>query len=175
MTTLFVGTNRVGSNSQLVAEFYSKRLKLHNITHQLFNLRDMPQDLLTNEMYHTNSNNAMVTIQESILKPTQKYIFIIPEYNGSIPGTLKAFIDASDIPACFYGKKACLIGVAAGRAGNLRGMDHFTNILNHIKIDVHHLKIPISAVENHLNDHNEIITEEIINLIDQQILEFQKF
>ena len=31
-------------------------------------------------------------------KNTEKYIFICPEYNGSIPGVLKSVIDCSDVP-----------------------------------------------------------------------------
>ena len=72
--------------------------------------------------------------------------FVIPEYNGSFPGIFKAFIDASDIRSSFHGKKVCLIGVSDGRAGNLRGMDHLTNICGHMKMNVLNLKIPISSV-----------------------------
>ncbi|MBK9354564.1 MAG: hypothetical protein IPN09_11540 [Bacteroidetes bacterium] len=73
----------------------------------------------------------------------------MPEYNGSFLWCFKTFIDASNIAHVFT-IKSLHGGVAAGRAGNLRGMEHLTNIFNHMKINVLHLKIPISEVSNQL-------------------------
>ena len=102
-------------------------------------------------------------------------MFIIPEYNGSFPGMLKGFIDASDVKACFHNKKACLTGVAEGRAGNLRGMEHLTNIFNHIKMDVLHYKIPISQVHLLLDENGKFKEQEILNNIHHQIKLFMEF
>ena len=114
-------------------------------------------------------------IQNKFLIPTQKFVFIIPEYNGSYPGILKAFIDSSDIRNCWHNKKATLVGVADGRAGNLRGMDDFTNVLNHMKVNVLHMKIPISSVSQHVDANHKIITSETIKMIDTQIKLFSEF
>ena len=62
-----------------------------------------------------------------------------------------------------------MVGVAAGRAGNLRGMEHLTNIFNHMKINVLHLKIPISDVSNQLDENGDVHNKEIDALIDKQI------
>ncbi len=72
-----------------------------------------------------------IKIENEILIPTQKFIFIIPEYNGTFPGVLKAMIDNSDIKKAWYHKKALLTGVSTGRAGNLRGMDHLSASLHY--------------------------------------------
>ena len=50
---------------------------------------------------------AFEPIQEIVTK-TDKFIFVIPEYNGSFPGVLKVFIDACSFPESFYEKKAAL-------------------------------------------------------------------
>lgn len=175
MITVISATNRPNSNTLKVAHQYLKKLSKKGIEHAFFSLEQMPQDLLTNEMYGTTKNAAMRHIEESLLIPTTKFIFIVPEYNGSFPGVFKAFIDASTISSCFHNKKACLVGVSAGRAGNLRGMEHLTNILNHLKINVLYLKIPISDVNHQLDEEGNIINPEILNLIDQQIELFKKF
>ncbi|MCB0502416.1 MAG: NAD(P)H-dependent oxidoreductase [Bacteroidetes bacterium] len=175
MITIFCGTNRPGSYSSKVAKFYSKQLTDKGIEHNYFTLEDMPQDLLKNDMYDGNRSEAMLAIQEKFLQPASKFVFVYPEYNGSFPGVLKAFIDASDIKKCWHNKKACLVGVSAGRAGNLRGMEHFTNILNHIRINVLHLKIPMSGIENVVDDTGNIAVPETISLIHQQIELFQEF
>ena len=175
MITLICATNRPGSNSSKVARFYQQRLEAAGVDHHYFSLEDFPQDLLNNDMYKYNTHADLVRIQDEVLKPATKFIFVMPEYNGSFPGVLKAFIDSSDIAACWHNKKACMVGVAAGRAGNLRGMEHFTNILGHIKIDVLHLKIPISGVGGVLDEDGNISVPEIVSLIDEQIGLLQNF
>lgn len=87
----------------------------------------------------------------------------------------KGFIDASDVKKCFHHKKACLTGVAEGRAGNLRGMEHLTNIFNHLKMDVLHLKIPISQVHLMLDESGRLNNTETIKMIETQIDLFMEF
>lgn len=169
MITVLCGTNRPGSYTSKVAAFYRDRLRLKNVEHQFFSLEDMPQDLLTNDMYTFNQHPGMNKIQQQFLQPTSKYVIVFPEYNGSFPGVLKAFVDASDIKACWHNKKACLVGVSAGRAGNLRGMEHLTNILNHMRVNVLHLKIPMSGIGGVVDADGQVIVPEIVGLIDQQI------
>lgn len=175
MITLISATNRPGSYTRRVATFYSKRLELAGVEHTFLSLEDMPQDLLTNAMYDSKRLESMNQLQEKFLIPAEKFIFIIPEYNGSYPGVLKAFIDASDIKKCWQHKKAALLGVADGRAGNLRGMDDFTNVLNYLKINVLHLKIPISSIGNNMDENHQLTSTETIGLIDQQIQLFKAF
>lgn len=169
MITLISGTNRPGSYTERVAKVYEQRLIAKGVEYRFFDLQEMPQDLLNNSMYSSTKNPQMKVIEADFLIPASKYIFVIPEYNGSYPGVLKAFIDASDVKNCFHNKKATLVGVADGRAGNLRGMDDLTNTLNHMKMNVLHLKIPVSSVSKHFNEEGQFVTEETLRLMDLQI------
>lgn len=175
MITILSGTNRPGSYTRKVAEVYAERLKLAGISFAFFSLEDMPQDLLTNEMYGSSKNAYMSEIEQNIFIPGSKFVIIAPEYNGSFPGVLKAFIDASDIRKCWHNKKAALVGVADGRAGNLRGMEHLTNILNHMKINVLHLKIPVSSVSAQFDNSGSFVNQETLKLMDAQIQLFKEF
>lgn len=124
MNLIISGTNRLGSNSLKVAKYYQQELKRKGEDWDLLSLEDLPHDLLFTDLYNKRSE-AFEPLQEKVFK-AQKYIFVIPEYNGSYPGVLKAFIDACAYPASFYHKKAILIGVSSGKYGNIRGVDHFT-------------------------------------------------
>ena len=79
------------------------------------------------------------------------------------------------VPECFYGKKALLTGVADGRAGNLRGMEHFTGILNHMKVIVHPDKLPISVLKKLVNKEGDLMDEETKKVIEKQLKEFLDF
>jgi chromate reductase len=175
MITVISGTNRPGSYTEKVAQVYLKRMEAAGVPGRLLKLTDMPQDLLINEMYDGPKNPAMQQLEEEYLIPATKFVFIAPEYNGSFPGVLKAFIDASNLKACFHNKKAALVGVADGRAGNLRGMEHLTNILNHMKINVLHLKIPVSNVAGYFDNEGSFNAAEAVRLMDAQIEMLNKF
>lgn len=168
MITLVSGTNRPNSWTRKVIDVYKNQLDQKGIDYQILDLVDLPNDLLHVDMYG-KKYDQFAALEQKVLFPTTKYVFIIPEYNGSFPGILKLLIDASDIKNAFYHKKAALIGVSDGRAGNLRGMDDLTNILNYLKINVLYSKIPISSVSQQFDGNGNFTSLETLKLIDQQI------
>ncbi len=162
MYTIISGTNRSGSHTEKAAREYQRILKNKNIDAKLFSLQDL--DVL-------NRNEAIKKAEAEILIPTQKFIFIIPEYNGSYPGVLKAFIDNSDIKNVWNYKKALLTGVATGRAGNIRGMDHLSDTLHFMKMNVFYNKLPISVIDKVLDNEGHF-NEETMKAINHQLDEF---
>ena len=116
----------------------------------------------------------MIQLEKDWLLPAEKFIFISPEYNGSIPGVLKCLIDVTDIYKVWKGKKALLSGVSKGRAGNLRGMDHLTGILHYMGAIVHPNKLPISVVHT-LFDKEMTVNSETLRVIGEQLGEFIDF
>jgi len=119
-------------------------------------------------------NTTVIQIEKKWLVPANKYIFISPEYNGSIPGVLKCLIDVSDTRIVWKGKKALLTGVSTGRAGNLRGMDHLTSILHFVGVHVHPNKLPISVVDTLFSDA-QMDHPDTLRAINQQLDEFINF
>ena len=166
MYTIISGTNRKDSNTIKIATQYQAILRQKGIEARLVSLENLEV---------STRNPAIRALEEEILVPTQKFIFISPEYNGSIPGVLKSLFDSSDIQRCWWGKKALLTGVSTGRAGNLRGMEHLTGILNYMKMVVHPNKLPISVVNVLLNLDGTIKDEPTLKAIDQQLNEFIAF
>lgn len=113
--------------------------------------------------------------EQRLLIPSHKFVFIMPEYNGSFPGILKTMMDNTDIRKCWWHKKAMMTGVADGRAGNLRGMEHMTGILNYLKMTVLHNKIPLSRINEEIDKEGNLLKEATVKVINQQIDEFIKF
>lgn len=173
MNLIISGTNRLGSNSLKVAEYYQEQLQRRGEEWEIFSLTDLPHDIIYSDLYGKRSQE-FARIQEKI-SAARKFIFIIPEYNGSYPGVLKVFIDACAFPASFYHKKAILVGVATGKYGNIRGVDHFTGVCNYMRMHVLPLKIHIPHIQNELNTNNEFIDNITIKFIDEQIEEIIRF
>ena len=162
MYTIISGTNRSGSHTEKAAREYKKILKNKNIEAKIFSLIGL--DVLSR-------NEVIKKAEAEILIPTQKFIFIIPEYNGSYPGVLKALIDNSDTKNVWNYKKALLTGVATGRAGNLRGMDHLSDTLHFMKMNVFYNKLPISVIDK-VMDNEGHFNEETMKAINHQLDEF---
>jgi chromate reductase len=164
--TIISGTNRAGSNTRKVAEYYEQLLKQKQVPARLLSLEGWS---------YLEKNPAFEQLEKEILVPTHKFIFISPEYNGSIPGVLKVMMDITDYKKVWWGKKALLTGVATGRSGNLRGMEHLTGILNYLRVFVHPNRLPISSVDKLLNSQGELADTATAKAINTQIDEFIQF
>ena len=165
MYTIISGTNRIGSHTEKAAHEYQKILKNKNIDAKIFSLKGMDT---------IRRSDEIIKAENEILIPTQKFIFIIPEYNGSYPGVLKAFFDNSDIRKVWNYKKALLTGVATGRAGNLRGMDHLSDTLHFMKMNVFYNKLPISVIDKVMDEYGHF-NDETTKAINSQLDEFILF
>ena len=164
--TVISGTNRSGSNTIRVAKQYFRLLEEKGVAVRFVSLEDMDVN---------KRNDALRALEKEILIPTTKFIFVMPEYNGSFPGVLKAMIDNTDIEKVWWGKKALLTGVSTGRAGNLRGMEHLTGVLQYLKMHVYHNKLPISVVNKLLNGEDYIGDMATLKSINDQLEEFIRF
>ena len=179
MITVISGTNRPGSRTKIVADLFFELLKESTTEEVKFlDLVDMNLPLLTNEMYEKTGQHPCITdIQDNILLPSRLWVIISPEYNGSYPGILKLLIDSLSIrryKETFSGKKAALIGVATGRAGNFRGMEHLTGLLNYLNILVMPNKLPISSVDQFM-DADRNLADSVKNLLRNHIDELLIF
>ncbi|MGC4102707.1 NADPH-dependent FMN reductase [Ferruginibacter sp.] len=163
MITIVSGTNRPGSNTLKVAKEYQRILKEKGVATGLFSLEGV------NLMQR---NADFEKIEQEIIIPTNTFIFIVPEYNGSFPGALKLLFDTSSSHTIWYHKHALITGNATGRAGNLRGMDHLADILNYLKITVHPNKLPISAVNKLMDGEGKFTDAGTLHAIDNQLNEF---
>ena len=173
MNLIISGTNRLSSNSLKTAFFYQQELLKKGEKWDLLSLADLPKDTLFTDLYGKRSDD-FAPIQE-LVSQAKKFIFIIPEYNGSYPGVLKVFIDACSFPASFYHKKAALVGVSTGKYGNIRGVDHFTGVCNYMRMHVLPLKIHIPHIQNEINQENQFTDEITLKFINEQIEEIIRF
>jgi chromate reductase, NAD(P)H dehydrogenase (quinone) len=166
MITIVSGTNRKENNTKKVALAYQKLLTEKNIDSKVLALDE-------HNVYERDE--AFVIMENEYLKTAEKIIFVLPEYNGSFPGVLKMMIDNSDVKTAWPNKKALLVGVASGRAGNLRGLEHLTGSLMHLKMIIHPNRLPISSIHTLLNEEGGIDDASTLKTINAQLDEFINF
>jgi len=166
-------TNRPDSNTLKVSRIYEKILKGKGVDTRILDFCELPHDIAFSETFGKRTKAYTSLIQEYV-SSFSKFIFVVPEYNGSFPGILKTFLDSVP-PREWANKDACLVGVADGRAGNLRGMEHMTNILHYLKVHVLYNKLPISRINEEFDKEGNVLVPATASVIEQQIEEFLKF
>jgi chromate reductase len=74
-------------------------------------------------------------------------VMLTPEYDGSYSAVLKLMIEYLGYPSVLAGKSVAILGVAAGRIGALRALEHLRSLLVHIGALV--VPTPKSVAEAH--------------------------
>ena len=173
MITIINATNRPDNQTGKVIDAYKVLLDKEGEANQVFNISELQDDFIFASSYGQVSDH-MHELVTTFLDGADKLVFIAPEYNGSYPGILKAFIDAIH-PKHFAGKRAALVGVATGRAGNLRGMDHLTDVLHHLGVEVLSNKVPISKLNDLLDEDGNLSDVETLRILHRQIAKLRVF
>ena len=177
MITIISGSNRKNNKTIHFAKHVFEELK--TVTQEEVKFLDISEFAgdVVNETMYKDSDQPMVVqyIQDEYFIPATKFWFFVPEYNGSYPGIVKLLLDSMSVreyQKSFAEKKACITGIASGRAGNLRGMDHLAEVLNHLGIHVHPNKNPISSIYKMLNSEDNTVNAEAKETLGKQIQQF---
>ena len=151
MITIISGTNRPENLSIKIASVLAELLTTMEYEVQVLDLQKLPHNFAFQNDVFGNADPGFSAIVDQFVANVDRFIFVVPEYNGSIPGVCKTFIDAV-WPDHFKDKKAALVGLSSGRAGNLRGLDHLTGILHYLNVMVLPKKVNIVHIHDQLDD-----------------------
>lgn len=174
MICIISGTNRPENLTLKIAQKYLNLLRTDGKDVKLLDFQSIPSSIWNDNQVMGSPNEWLDQMVDEYIKPASSLVFIMPEYNGSFPGVLKTFIDSVK-PESFKNKKASLVGVASGRAGNLRGMDHLTHVLMHLGVSVMPGSLPISRVHTLLDPEGNLTDEATLKALSRHIEQTKKF
>jgi len=164
---IIVGTNRPNSMSRRVAEYYQRLLNQYNTPSIILDLVDLPHDFTFTALYGNSGKNDTFNALRSQIDGAEKFIFITPEYNGSYPGVLKAFIDGLPYPNSFTNKKAALVGLSSNMQGAITALSHLNDIFSYLGMNTLALRVKLAQIQAHFVDN------EITNPLYKELLEIQ--
>jgi len=178
MITIISGTNRPNSRTEFVAQHIFNLIgKFTDEEINLVKLSELDSGFVHPKMYSGEFQHPDLSeIQDKYIIPAEKWIMLSPEYNGSYSGIGKVFVDALSVRKygeTFKGKKLGLIGVASGRAGNLRGLDHLTTAFNYLGMNVFPNRLPLPKIETEIE--NGKLSEEMVKTLDEFLEGFVGF
>jgi chromate reductase, NAD(P)H dehydrogenase (quinone) len=174
MIKIIVGTNRQNSVSKQIAEIVQKVLLEKGAESEILELTDLHSDFIETALYENNGKNETYNAFHERVASGKKFIFIVPEYNGSFPGILKTFIDGMTYPNTFRNKKAAMIGISSGVGGGGIALSHLTDIFHYLGMHVLALKPKLAKIEQNMSD-NLLTNKLYIELLHSQadmLLEF---
>jgi NAD(P)H-dependent FMN reductase len=170
--TVICGSNRKESNSSIISSYISSNLKDINKVTVFLNLYDLNSKIELEHMYF-NSDESFEQLKKELIAGSDKFIFVIPEYNGSFPGVLKLFVDTVP-PEYWKGKKAGLVGLSSGMQGGALAMSQFTNVLNYLKCSVYYHKPKIPLIESKI-ENGLLVNMDEMEKIDSFLKGFVEF
>lgn len=173
MITIICTTDRPDSNSLKLTKHYKSLLDATGQPCQILDMQEVLPAWIQESSFGENSSEFEEVVNRYI-RSAEKLIFITPEYNGTFPGYVKYFMDACD-HRDFHGKKAALMGLAAGRGGNMRGLDHLTSILHYLGCEVYSKKVCLSQVDDSLSADGELTDPFTQKEIEEQLEGFIGF
>ena len=167
------GSLRKGSyNTMLLKAAY--RLLPEGTTMEIVEIGNLP---LYNDDLQSAALPEPVSAFKEKLSAADGFVFASPEYNYSVPGTLKNAIDwasrGKDSP--LVGKPVALMGATQGMWGTVRMQVAFRPIFQFLNmVPVNKPEVLIGQAQNKFDADGNLIDEPTISIIRQQLKELAK-
>jgi chromate reductase, NAD(P)H dehydrogenase (quinone) len=173
MITLVVGTNRPGSNARKVASNIESIYRELNEPLKVLDLAQMPQEIFHPSSY-AEKPVSFLPFSEGVLQ-SSGLIIVTPEYNGSLPGVLKYFIDMPKFPESFERRPVCFVGEAAGIWGALRPVEQLQAIFGYRNAYIYPERVFMPRIGDLLDPTGRIKDPELLQRLRTQQQGFIQF
>ena len=172
--TLICGTNRRDAISLNVTSLYQEILAELGVQAGIMALHQLPPDFAFSALYENYGKNDAFNPYIELMLNTDKFVFVVPEYNGSFPGALKTFIDGLEYPNTFRNKKGALVGLASSGHGASLALSHLTDIFNFCGMHILAYKPRLERIEAHFED-GKLVNERYRQMLKRQASQFLVF
>ncbi len=173
MITLIIGTNRPGSNTRKVATHLEEIYRALKVPLHVLDLAQLPPEIFSSASYGEKPK-SFAPFSDAVLKAEGLHV-VTPEYNGSVPGVLKYFIDMLKFPESFERRPVCFTGVAAGMWGALRPVEQLQAIFGYRNAYVYPERVFMPQIYNLLDDAGRLKDAEILQRLQAQADGFTTF
>lgn len=173
MITLLVGTNRPGSNTRKVARHVEEIYSELKAPLQVLDLAQLPPEIFSPASY-AEKPKSFHPFADSILKSAGLHV-VTPEYNGSVPGVLKYFIDMLKFPESFERRPVCFTGLSAGVWGALRPVEQLQAIFGYRNAYIYPERVLLPGIRELLDDNGQLNDPELLGRLRKQAEGFVDF
>jgi chromate reductase, NAD(P)H dehydrogenase (quinone) len=172
MIQILVGTDRPQSKSALIAKNIAPLYNKNGFNSEIINLENLNLSSL-NGSHYGQAKPPLVQQAIDNLMLADGLVVVCPEYNGSMPGILKLYIDHWKYPESFEHRPVCFIGLG-GRFGGLRPVEHLQQIFGYRNGYIFPDRVFIHNVWT-IFEGEKIKDEHVQNQLEQQAQGFCRF
>lgn len=172
MKYIISGTNRPNSRSLAVAKVIQEIYRQQGESTDIIDLCKVPLSLIDGSNYGNNNPPELDAVIDKV-NNSDGLIVVCPEYNGSLPGALKYFIDHWKFPDSFEFRPVAFVGLG-GRFGGLRPVEHLQQVFGYRNAFIYPERVFLIDVWSLMKD-NQIEDEMVMSLLKQQAKGFSKF
>ena len=173
MMTLVVGTNRPGSNARKVAKVVEEIYAELKVPLRVLDLAHLPPEIFSPTSY-AEKPKSFLPFSDGVLQASGLHV-VMPEYNGSVPGVLKYFIDMLKFPESFERRPVCFTGLAAGIWGALRPVEQLQAIFGYRNAYIYPERVFMPQIYELLDDNGRLKDAELQKRLKSQAEGFVAF
>lgn len=174
MKYIISGTNRPGSRTLQVTRFVQQIYKSMGEQIELIDLSHVGLEELGASAMYGDSVPAKMKTEIQKINSSEGVVIVTPEYNGSIPGALKYFLDHWSYPDSYEFRAFALIGLGT-RFGALRPVEHLQGILGFRNAFIYPERVFITNIHKALDASGQLTDAMIVDLIKAQAKGFSAF
>ncbi len=173
MISLIVGTNRPGSNTRKIAAQVEEIYAGLKVPLKVLDLAQLPPEIFSPSSY-AEKPAGFKPFADGVLQ-AEGLVIVTPEYNGSVPGILKYFIDMLKFPESFEKRPVCFIGLGAGIWGALRPVEQLQMIFGYRNAYLFPERVFMPKINELLDGAGKLKDAEIVNRLQAQATAFVEF
>ena len=173
MMTLLIGTNRPGSNTRKIARHVEEIYAELKVPLHVLDLAQLPPEIFSSSSY-AEKPKSFQPFSEAILRSSGLHV-VTPEYNGSLPGVLKYFIDMLKFPESFIKRPVCFVGLAAGIWGALRPVEQLQAIFAYRNAYIFPERVFLPQINDLLDEAGRLTDPELLKRLKSQAEGFVDF
>jgi len=103
-------------------------------------------------------------MQETVAAATG-IILATPEYHGSYSSVMKLLIDNLGFPSALSGKPVAMLGVAGGRIGAIKALEHLRSVASHVGALVLPGPVSVARVRSVFDDEGRALDDAVASMI----------
>lgn len=173
MKYIISGTNRPGSRTLQVSKLIQRLYKEEGETVEIIDLTQVGLEQVRGAAAYGDEVPPVMQAEIDKINSADGLIVVCPEYNGSMPGALKYFIDHWKYPDSYEFRPISLVGLG-GRFGALRPIEHLQGVFGYRNAFIYPERVFITDIFNAMKD-GELTDQRLLGLLKSQVKGFRAF
>jgi FMN reductase len=120
-------------------------------------------------------DNSGAKEMQELIRSADGVVLATPEYHGTFSSLMKLALENMGFPSPLKGKTVALLGVAGGRIGAVKSLEHLRSVAGHIGAVVVPKVVSVARVREAFDDQGNCLDPEVTKDIRGLGLDLVKF